>query len=191
MVSDSYQTSYVWLVSPQNKKTAISFDVMSPVAMVTTGGYSALKIALILLKLTHIHHIFIQNIKNIFLKWFYPSGHLVPSPILGLANAPIVETKFLELAMSLLDFSPRIPLGTFSILLYGFKYLILILIKSTFILENFLLSYAAAWQSWLNLAFFQFCKICWNLVVFWWYHKNCTPVRTKMCILSENLDILL
>ena len=47
----------------------------------------------------------------------YPSGHLVPSPILGLANAPIVETKFLELAMSLLDFSPRIPLGTFSILL--------------------------------------------------------------------------
>ena len=47
----------------------------------------------------------------------YPSGHLVPSPILGLANAPIVEAKFLELAMSLLDFSPRIPLGTFSILL--------------------------------------------------------------------------
>ena len=47
----------------------------------------------------------------------YPSGRLVPSPILGLANAPIVETKFLELAMSLLDFSPRIPLGTFSILL--------------------------------------------------------------------------
>ena len=48
----------------------------------------------------------------------YPSGHLVPSPILGLANAPIVETEFLELAMSLLDFSPRIPLGTFSILLH-------------------------------------------------------------------------
>ena len=47
----------------------------------------------------------------------YPSGHLVPSPILGLANAPIVKTKFLELAMSLLDFSPRIPLGTFSIFL--------------------------------------------------------------------------
>ena len=46
----------------------------------------------------------------------YPSGHVVPSPILGLANVPIVETKFLELAMSLLDFSPRIPLGTFSIL---------------------------------------------------------------------------
>ena len=71
MVSDSYQTSYVWLVSPKNKKTAISFDVMSLVAMVTTGGYSALKIALILLKLTHIQHIFIQNIKDIFLKWFY------------------------------------------------------------------------------------------------------------------------
>ena len=47
----------------------------------------------------------------------YPSGHLVPSPILGLADAPIVETKFLEIAMSLLDSSPRIPLGTFSIFL--------------------------------------------------------------------------
>ena len=48
----------------------------------------------------------------------YPSGHLVPSPIVGLACAPIVETRFLELAMSLLDFSPRIPLGTFSIFLW-------------------------------------------------------------------------
>ena len=28
----------------------------------------------------------------------------------------IVVTKFLEITMSLLDFSPRIPLGTFSIL---------------------------------------------------------------------------
>ena len=53
----------------------------------------------------------------------YPSGHLVPSPILGLANAPIVETKFLELAMSLLDSSPRIPLGTFSILLCACAYM--------------------------------------------------------------------
>ena len=51
----------------------------------------------------------------------FPSGHLVPSPILGLANAPIVETKFLELAMSLLDFSPRIPLGAFSILLSNIR----------------------------------------------------------------------
>ena len=47
----------------------------------------------------------------------FPSGHLVPSPILGLACRPIVETRFLELAMSLLNFSPRIPIGTFSILL--------------------------------------------------------------------------
>ena len=46
----------------------------------------------------------------------YPSGHLVPFPIVGLACAPIVETRFLELAMSLLDFSPRIPLDTLSIL---------------------------------------------------------------------------
>ena len=47
----------------------------------------------------------------------YPSGHLVPFPIVRLACAPIVETKFLELAVSLLDFSPRIPFSTFSILL--------------------------------------------------------------------------
>ena len=38
-----------------------------------------------------------------------------PPSFLGLACAPIVETRFLELAMSLLDFSPWIPLGTFSI----------------------------------------------------------------------------
>ena len=47
----------------------------------------------------------------------WPLYRAWPSPKLGVANAPIVETKFLELAMSLLDFSPRIPLGTFSILL--------------------------------------------------------------------------
>ena len=33
-------------------------------------------------------------------------------PFLGLACAQIVETRFLELAMSLLDFSPWIPLGS-------------------------------------------------------------------------------
>ena len=48
----------------------------------------------------------------------YPSGHLVPSPFLGLVSVPIVETRFFELAMYLLDFSPWIPLSTFSILLY-------------------------------------------------------------------------
>ena len=47
----------------------------------------------------------------------YPSGHLVSSPIVGLACALMVEARFLELAMSLLDFSLRIPLGTLSILL--------------------------------------------------------------------------
>ena len=50
----------------------------------------------------------------------YPCGPLVPSPIVGLACATIVETRFFELAMSLLDFSPRVPLGTFSILLNKF-----------------------------------------------------------------------
>ena len=46
----------------------------------------------------------------------YPSGNMVPSPFLGFAYAPIVETRFLKLAMSLLDFPPWIPLGAFSIL---------------------------------------------------------------------------
>ena len=40
-------------------------------------------------------------------------------PMVGLACAQIVETRFRELAMSLLDFSPRILLGTFSILFYS------------------------------------------------------------------------
>ena len=36
----------------------------------------------------------------------YPSGHLFLSPFWGLAYAPIVETRFPELAVSLFDFSP-------------------------------------------------------------------------------------
>ena len=38
----------------------------------------------------------------------YPSGHLIPSPNFGLACATIAETRYFELAMSLIDFSPRI-----------------------------------------------------------------------------------
>ena len=56
-----------------------------------------------------------QNLNVV--SWIYHYNCII-SPILGLANAPIVGTKFLELAMSLLDFSPRIPIGTFSILLH-------------------------------------------------------------------------
>ena len=41
-------------------------------------------------------------------------------PFLGLACAPIVETRFLEFVRSLIDFSPWIPIGTFSILLIMF-----------------------------------------------------------------------
>ena len=46
----------------------------------------------------------------------YSSGHLGPSPFLGLACAPIVENRFLELAMSLFELSPSIHLCTYSIL---------------------------------------------------------------------------
>ena len=41
----------------------------------------------------------------------------VPPPLWEIAYSPIVETSFTELAVSFLDFSPWIPLGTFSILL--------------------------------------------------------------------------
>ena len=54
----------------------------------------------------------------------YPSGHLVLSPIVGLACVPFVETRFIDIAMSLLDISPRIPLGTFSILLCNNYYIL-------------------------------------------------------------------
>ena len=52
----------------------------------------------------------------------YPSGHLVPSHIMELVYDPIVETSFPELAVSFLDFSPSIPLGTSSILFLVFYY---------------------------------------------------------------------
>ena len=55
----------------------------------------------------------------------YPSGHLVPSHFWDLLCAPVVETRFFELAMSLLDFSPWIPLGTFSISLLNFASIVL------------------------------------------------------------------
>ena len=51
-----------------------------------------------------------------------PFRSLVPSHILELVYAPIVETSFPELAVSFLDFSPSIPLGTPSMLFWGFYY---------------------------------------------------------------------
>ena len=58
--------------------------------------------------------------------WFRPT-------IMGLACAPIVETRFLELVMTLLDFSPRISLGIFSILLG-----IMVNIRNEYIFSEFL-----------------------------------------------------
>ena len=66
----------------------------------------------------------------------YPSGHLVPSHILELVYAPIVETSFPELAVSFLDFSPSIPLGTSSIFFCFFT----ILIQKYYILHLFRLA---------------------------------------------------
>ena len=45
-----------------------------------------------------------------------PIGHLVPSPFLRHPYGPIVETRFLELVVSLLNFSPWKTLDTLSIL---------------------------------------------------------------------------
>ena len=48
----------------------------------------------------------------------YPSGHLAPSPFLGLTcKLQLLRSVFPELAVIFLYFSPWIPLGTFSILL--------------------------------------------------------------------------
>ena len=47
----------------------------------------------------------------------YPSGNLVPPPPPPTPFWDLLVLQFLELAMSLFDFSPRIPFGTFSILL--------------------------------------------------------------------------
>ena len=80
------------------------------------------------LKLTWMRRIFQRNQNYKWVQLFFDITDIEekyltvdPSPILGLASAPIVETKFLELAMSLLDFSHRIPLGTFSILLNSLR----------------------------------------------------------------------
>ena len=48
-----------------------------------------------------------------------PTDTLFRPPFWRLAYARIVETSFSELAVSFLNFSPVIPLGTFSILLQG------------------------------------------------------------------------
>ena len=49
--------------------------------------------------------------------YFFHSICFVHSSLCRLACAPMVETRFLELAIFLLDFSSGIPLGTFSVLL--------------------------------------------------------------------------
>ena len=65
-------------------------------------------------------------------------GHLVSSPFLGLVCAQIVETRFLELAWSLFDFSTSIFLGTFSeFALYRIINIVWLLqIVNTMVFEN-------------------------------------------------------
>ena len=104
----------------------------------------------------------------------YPSGHLVPSPIVGLACAPIVETRFLELAMSLLDFSLRIPLGTFSILL-------------DYILKGFFLNFKIlAWLAFIA-ARLSSCK--WNQP---WHSPSQYPVldKTSMAFYLRSVEYI-
>ena len=88
----------------------------------------------------------------------YPSGHLVPSPFLGLACAPIFETTFLELTMSLLDFSPWIALGTLILLKHNaidtFKYVSLSLIQHAFVSDEFC----------MNIKYLHACKLRENIM---------------------------
>ena len=90
-------------------------------------------------------------------------------PHLGLANAPIVETKFLELAMSLHDFSPRIPLGTFSILLRSIN------------------AYIAHWRQWSGVLLYlyqdHFTKNCLNLPsLYSTFHLEFPLVLSRFCL---------
>ena len=88
----------------------------------------------------------------------YLSGHQVLSIFLGLACAPIVETRFLDIDLSLLDFSVWIPLGTFSILLMKFYGLFFSLIPFP--------SPVDTWRSFLT-----FLKCCYLFVKFsCWRH---------------------
>ena len=101
--------------------------------------------------------------------------------IVRLACTSTVETRFLELAMSLLDFSPRIPLGTFSILLilvsvfdkgndFGFPIVNFPWLSGDF---PWIQSYGVHILSWLDklgvvLAFsIAILKICKSLPNFW------------------------
>ena len=60
--------------------------------------------------------IMLSMCKALYVTKFKFIQHVYLPPLWDLL-APIVETRLLELAMSLLDFSPRIPLGTISIFL--------------------------------------------------------------------------
>ena len=87
----------------------------------------------------------------------YPSRHLVPSPLVGLACVPIVETRFLELAMSLIDFSPQIPLGTFSILPYISKCCVIMIIM---ILNNHSTQIPSSYERFATLRDLQSRECC-------------------------------
>ena len=78
-------------------------------------------------------------------------------------------------------------------MILGFQILDLSLNKINFPFENFYpiftQQHGKVGQNW---HFANFAKS----VEIWWFYgditdKNCTPVRSKMCILSENLDTLL
>ena len=114
----------------------------------------------------------------------------------------IVETRFLELAMSLLDFSHHIPLGTFSILLLFIKQArwmyfnphswrqeewrntISILSKQGFMLKR-KRSYALVWQSPLNY------RQCTVNVTLRRYKKKTIADILKTVSWSDNVQSLL
>ena len=119
----------------------------------------------------------------------YPSGHLVPSPIVGLACAPIVETRFLQLAMSLLDFSPRIPLGTFSILLKNDRILLTGLCRGLPSAESsFLRLSSASILTFLLIPLFVSSFL--NRLVFWHSLWEISEICRVLRILNNKLSVL-
>ena len=127
-------------------------------------------------------------------------GSLVELPILGLANAPIVETKILELAMSLLDFSPRIPLGTFSILLHTRWTLLMLLltliikaIPSLSLFHNlkFIKSGLKVWKAFGKGYFEMHASLMCMHIVIKWYFSYLTPVWMIYKCLKSKISYIL
>ena len=114
----------------------------------------------------------------------YPSGHLVPSPFSGLACTPIVNTRFNELAMYLLDFLPWTP---FSILLFvpHFYYCELVIIRHVPIFAIFVSALNDEFTYWriqIPRTTWKRLKIYKSLLLLWLKHRKWQGLKCYLFI---------